>query len=153
MPNTYSKIFIQIVFVVKGRENLIHKEGKQEVNKYISGIISSKGQKSIIVNGMPNHIHAFVGLKPDMSVSDLAREIKNNSTRFINQRFASNHHFAWQTGFGAFSYAESQVDRVYNYILNQEEHHKKKTFKEEYLELLHEFQIEYDERYLFDFVE
>jgi REP element-mobilizing transposase RayT len=136
-----------------GRENLISKNWKDELHSYISGIIKGKEQKPIIVNGMPDHIHAFVGLKPSMSISDLVRDIKNNSSNFINDRKLVKGKFSWQEGYGAFSYAHSQIENVYKYILNQEEHHKKKTFKEEYLDFLKKFEINYDEKYLFEWIE
>lgn len=153
MPGTYSQIYIQVVFAVKGRENLIGKDWKDELHKYMAGIIKAKGQKSIIINGMPNHIHAFIGLKPSMAISDLVRDIKNNSSNFINERKFVKGKFSWQEGFGAFSYSQSHIENVYNYILNQEEHHRKKTFREEYLEILKNFQVEYNEKYLFDWIE
>lgn len=150
MPGTFSQIYIQVVFAVKGRENLISKSWSKELYKYIAGIIKGKEQKSIIVNGMPDHIHAFIGLRPAMAISDLVRDIKNNSSNFINDKKWIKGKFAWQQGYGAFSYSHSQIDIVYNYILNQESHHKKKTFREEYLELLKKFELEYDEKYLFE---
>jgi putative transposase len=152
MPGTYSQIYIQVVFAVKGRENLIDSSWKEELNKYIAGIITNKGQKSIIVNGMPDHIHAFIGLKPSMAISDLVRDIKSNSTNFVNENKFSPGYFSWQEGYGAFSYSRSQIDQVYKYILNQEEHHKVRTFKDEYLELLKKFKIEYDTKYLFEWI-
>jgi len=150
MPGTFSQIYIQTVFAVKGRENLISNSWKTELHKYIAGIIKGKGQKSIIVNGMPDHIHAFVGLKPVMSISDLVRDMKNNSSNFVNDRKLVNGKFSWQEGYGAFSYSHSHIERVYDYILNQEQHHKKKTFKKEYLEFLKKFEVGYDEKYLFE---
>ena len=150
MPGTYSQIYIQIVFAVKGRQNLISPKWKDELHKYIAGIIKGKDQKPIIVNGMQDHIHAFIGLKPSMKISDLVRDIKNNSTNFINDNRFVRGKFCWQEGYGVFSYSHSQINNVYNYILNQEEHHKKKSFREEYLELLKKFEIEYDEKFLFD---
>jgi REP element-mobilizing transposase RayT len=153
MPGTYSQIYIQIVFAVKRRENLIGKNWKDELYKYISGIITNKGQKSIIVNGVSDHIHIFVGLKPSMAISDLVRDVKNNSSNFINDKKFVKGKFSWQEGYGAFSYAHSQVEQVYNYILNQEQHHHKKTFKEEYLDFLQEFGIGYDEKYLFEWID
>lgn len=152
MPGTFSQIYIQVVFAVKGRENLINKTWKEELNKYIAGIIKGKDQKPIIVNGMPDHIHAFIGLRPSMSISDLVRDIKNNSTNFINERNFVKGKFSWQEGYGAFSYSHSQIQNVYDYILNQEEHHKKKTFKEEYLDFLNKFEVEYNEQYLFEWL-
>ncbi len=149
MPGTFSQIYIQIVFAVKGRENLIVPSWKDDLHKYIAGIIKGKEQKSIIVNGMPDHIHAFVGLRPSMPISDLVRDIKNNSSNFINEHKFVKGKFAWQEGYGAFSYSHSHITNVYDYILNQEEHHKKKTFREEYHELLKKFEIDFNEKYLF----
>lgn len=153
MAGTYSQIYIQVVFAVKGRQNLIGKVWKEILNKYIAGIITGKEQKSIIVNGMPDHIHAFIGLKPSMRISDLVRDIKNNSSKFINEQHFIRGKFSWQEGYGVFSYGHSQIERVYNYILNQERHHKKRTFREEYLALLEKFNIPFDKPYLFDWIE
>ncbi len=153
MPGTFSQIYIQVVFVVKGRQNLILKSWKDDLHKYIAGIIRGKNQKPIIVKGMPDHIHAFIGLKPSMAISDLVRDIKNNSTNFINDNKFVNGKFSWQEGYGVFSYSHSQISNVYNYILNQEEHHKKKSFRDEYLELLTKFEVEFDENYLFNWIE
>jgi putative transposase len=153
MPGTFSQIYIQVVFAVKGRENVISKVWKDDLNKYIAGIIKGKEQKSIIVNGMPDHIHIFIGLKPSMSISDLVRDIKNNSSKWINDNKLIKGKFSWQEGYGAFSYSHSQIENVYNYILNQEEHHKIKTFKEEYVEFLKKFEIEHNEKYLFEWIE
>jgi len=150
MAGTYSQIYIQIVFAVKGRENLIGNSWKTELHKYLAGIIKEKEQKPIIVNGMADHIHAFVGLRPAMAIADLARDIKNNSSKFINEKGLVKGKFSWQEGYGAFSYSHSQISNVYDYILNQEEHHKKKTFKEEYLDFLKKFEIGFDEKYLFE---
>lgn len=153
MPGTFSQIYIQVVFAVKGRENLIAKPWRDEIHKYIAGIIKGKEQKSIIVNGVADHIHCFVGLKPSIMISDLVRDIKNNSTNFINEKKVVKGKFSWQEGYGVFSYSHSQINDVYNYILNQEEHHKRKTFKEEYLEFLNKFEIPYEERYLFEWMD
>ena len=153
MAGTFSRIYIQIVFAVKGRNNSIQNEWKDALHKYISGIIKKKGHKSIVVGGMPDHIHVFVGLKPVMAISDLIRDIKNNSTNFINEKKFVQGKFCWQEGYGAFSYSHSQIDSVYNYILNQEKHHRMKSFKEEYLDMLTKFAIEHDEKYLFDWIE
>lgn len=152
MAGTFSQIYIQVVFAVKGRENLISKQWKDELHKYIAGIIKGKEQKPIIVNGMPDHIHAFIGLRPSMAISDLVRDVKNNSSNFINEKKLVKGKFSWQEGYGAFSYAHSQIETVYNYILNQEQHHKKKTFREEYIDFLKKFEVEYDERYLFEWI-
>lgn len=150
MAGTYSQIYIQIVFAVNGRENLLQKPWRNEVFKYIAGIVKGKNQKSIIVNGVANHVHLFVGLKPSISVSDLVRDIKNNSSNFINEQKFVRGRFSWQEGFGSFSYSHSQIEQVYQYILSQEEHHKKKSFREEYLDFLKKFDVEYDEKYLFE---
>ena len=153
MSGTFSQIYIQVVFAVKGRENLIGKAWKEELHKYIAGIIKGKEQKPIIVNGMPDHIHAFIGLKPSKAISDLVRDIKNNSSNFINEKKLIKGKFSWQEGYGAFSYSHSQVENIYNYILNQEEHHKKKTFREEYIDFLKKFNVEYNNKYLFEWIE
>ena len=152
MAGTYSQVHIQVVFAVNGRQNLIGKIWKEELNKYIAGIVKGKEQKSIIVNGMPDHIHAFVGLKPAVAISDLVRDIKNNSSKFINEKKLVSGNFSWQEGYGVFSYSHSHVSKVYNYILNQEKHHNKKTFKQEYLALLEKFEIEFNEKYLFEWI-
>ncbi len=153
MAGTFSQLYIQVVFAVQGRQNLIAESWKDDLHKYIAGIIKGKDQKPIIVNGMPDHIHAFFGLRPSKAISDIVREIKNNSTNFINDNKFIKGKFSWQEGYGAFSYSRSQLDTVYKYILNQAEHHQKKTFKQEYIELLKEFEIEFDEKYLFNWIE
>jgi putative transposase len=153
MAGTFSQIYIQYVFAVKGRENLLQKPWREEVFKYMSGIIKAKNHKPIIVNGVADHVHVFVGLKPGMSISDLVRDIKNNSSNFINEQKFIKGKFSWQEGFGAFSYGHSQIDTVYQYVANQEEHHKKRTFKEEYTDFLQKFEIEYNEKYLFDWLD
>ena len=153
MAGTFTQIYIQYVFAVKGRENLLQSQWRDEIFKYISGIIKGKNQKPIIVNGTADHVHVFVGLKPAVSVSDLIRDIKNNSSKFINDKKLLNGKFSWQEGYGAFSYSHSQIENVYQYIANQEEHHRKKTFKEEYLDFLQKFEVEFDEKYLFDWIE
>ncbi|MCB0716452.1 MAG: IS200/IS605 family transposase [Chitinophagaceae bacterium] len=150
MPGTFSQLYIQIVFAVKGRENLISKNWSTVLHKYIAGIINGKNQKPIIVNGMPNHIHVFVGLRPVMAIADLVRDIKNNSSNFINERKFVKGKFSWQEGYGAFSYSHEQINKVYQYILNQELHHQKLSFQEEYLTLLKEFDIAFEEKYLFE---
>lgn len=150
MANTYSQLYIQIVFAVKGRQNLISKKWKDEIYKYITGIITNKKQKLIAINGMPDHIHILVGIKPDTSLSDLVRDIKSNSSKFVNEQKWINGKFEWQTGFGAFSYGHSQLSHVIKYIENQEEHHKTKTFKEEYIAFLKLFNIDFKNEYLFE---
>ena len=153
MPGTFSQIYIQIIFAVKQRENLLNKTWREEVFKYIAGVIKEKGNKPIIVNGVSDHVHCFIGLKPSTAIADLVRDIKNNSSKFINEKGFTNIKFNWQSGYGAFSYAHSQIEVVYNYILSQEEHHRKKSFREEYLEFLDKFQIDYKDEYLFDWIE
>ncbi len=153
MPNTYTQIYIQIVFAVKGRENLVSKKNREELHKYIAGIIQNREQKLLSVFCMPDHIHVLIGLKPSCSISDLVRDIKAGSSNFINQQKWIKGKFSWQEGFGAFSYSKSQIDAVINYILSQEEHHHKTSFKEEYIDFLNKFEIEYDDKYLFQWVE
>jgi putative transposase len=153
MAGTFSQLYVQVVFAVKGRENLIRKEFRTEIHEYMAGIIRGKDQKPIIVNGVGDHVHIFVGLKPSMSVSDLVRDVKNNSSNFINSKKYVKGKFSWQEGFGAFTYGQSQIEAVFNYISNQEAHHQKKTFKEEYIDMLEKFQVKYDEKYLFDWIE
>ena len=153
MAGTFTQIYIQAIFAVNGRSNLLQKPWSDEVFKYMAGIIRNKGQKPIIVNGVANHVHMFVGLQPAMAVSDLVRDVKNNTTNFINDRKLIRGKFSWQEGYGAFSYAHSQIETVYNYILRQEEHHKQKTFKEEYSDFLKKFNVEFNEKYLFDWLE
>lgn len=153
MAGTYSQIYIQYIFAVRGRQNLLQKPWRDEVFKYIVGIIKGKDQKPIIINGVANHVHVFVALKPSMPISDLIRDIKNNSSKFINEQNWIQGKFSWQEGYGAFSYSHSQIENVYQYILNQEEHHRAKTFKKEYLDFLQKFEIEHDEKHLFDWLE
>ena len=152
MANTFTQIYVQIVFVVQGRQNLIKNEHKEELHKYITGVIKKKNQKLIAINCMPDHTHIFIGLKPNMALSDLVRDIKNNSSTFINKKKWIPGKFKWQRGFGAFSYSHSQIDKVIKYIKNQEQHHAHKSFREEYLEFLKKFSIEFDEKYVFDWV-
>lgn len=152
MPNTYSQLYIQIVFAVKGRQSFIKEEFRDELQKYISGIIKEKKQKLYAIYCMPDHTHILVSIKPDIAISDLVRDIKANSSSFIKEKdFVKD--FSWQTGFGAFSYSKSQALNVVDYILNQPKHHAKKTFKQEYIEFLQKFEIEYNDEYLFEFYE
>ena len=150
MANTYTQLYFHIVFAVKGRSNYISEQWKDELYKYISGIIANKNQKLMIVNGMPNHIHLLIGTKPNCNLSDLIRDIKANSSKWINEKKFTNFHFEWQTGFGAFTVSQSVVSNVIEYIKNQEEHHRKKTFKEEYVEFLKAYKIDFKDEYLFD---
>jgi putative transposase len=151
MPGTFSQIYIQYVFAVKGRSNYILPSFEEELYKYISGIIKGKEQKPLAVNGMPDHIHILVGLKPSMRISDLIRYVKNNSTNFINDKGWLKQKFSWQEGYGAFSYSHSAFGNVIEYIKNQKIHHQKRNFQEEYHELLQKFEIPFDEQYLFEF--
>jgi REP element-mobilizing transposase RayT len=151
--STYSQIYIQIVFAVKGRDSLITQAWEEELYKYISGIVKNKEQKMLAINGMPDHIHIFLGMKPSCCLSDLIREIKKSSNDFINQKNLSKHKFQWQEGYGAFSYSHSNLDNVIGYIQNQKEHHKKQTFKEEYVDFLTKFEIEFKNEYLFEWIE
>lgn len=153
MANTFTQLYVQFVFAVKKREALIPKVHKNEIHKYITGIISKREQKLLAINSMPDHIHIFIGFKPTLKISDLVRDIKTASSKFIREKKFIPYSFNWQEGYGAFTYAHSQVDAVCKYVLNQEEHHRTKTFKEEYLEFLKKFEVEYDEQYLFDFLE
>lgn len=153
MANTYSQIVIQVVFAVKGRQSLISKNNREEVHKYITGIIQNREQKLLAIFCMPDHVHILIGIKPSILISDLVRDIKANSSKFINDKNWIRGKFSWQEGFGAFSYSKRDMDAVINYILNQEEHHNVKTFKEEYIELLNMFEIEYNENYLFEALE
>ena len=153
MPNTYSKLYTQVIFTVKGRSNFIQNEWQAELYKYVTGIVNGKSQKLYSIGGMPDHIHLLIGHKPSISISDLVRDIKSNSSAFINRKMFIDKKFNWQSGFGAFSYGQSQISDVIRYIENQQEHHKHRTFKEEYIQLLKNFNIEYDSEYLFEFYE
>ncbi|MGI8542875.1 MAG: IS200/IS605 family transposase [Aridibacter sp.] len=150
MANTYSQIYIQIVFAVYGRENLIKSEWKDELYKYITGIVKNKKQKLLAINGVADHIHILLNIKPNIALSDLVRDIKANSSRFINEKKYIKGKFSWQEGFGAFSYSISQLDDVIKYIENQAEHHEETSFKDEYLRYLKRFEVEFDEKYVFD---
>jgi len=152
MSDTFSQIYIQIVFAVQNRDALIDILWEEKLYQYITGIVQNKGQKMIAINGMPNHVHLFVGIKPTCCLSDLVREIKKSSNVYINEEKLSKFKFNWQQGFGAFSYSHSQIDAVYKYVINQKEHHKKITFKEEYLDFLRKFEIQHDEKYLFNWI-
>jgi putative transposase len=151
--STFSQIYIQVVFAVKGRESLISESWEEELFKYISGIVKNKEQKMLAINGMPDHIHFLIGMKPSCCLSDLVREIKKASNEFINAKKFTKFKFQWQEGFGAFSYSHSNLDNVIGYINNQKEHHKKKTFKEEYIDFLTKFEIEFKNEYLFEWIE
>lgn len=153
MANTYTQIYIQVVFAVSGRQNLLGREHKEELHKYITGIVTKQGQKLIAVNSMPDHVHILLVLKPDVALSELVRDIKANSSKLINERRWVRGKFGWQEGFGAFSYGHSQLESVIHYIQNQEQHHRRRSFKDEYLALLEKFHIEFDQKYVFDFAD
>ncbi len=150
MANTYTQLFYHIVFVVNGRENIIIDRWKDDLYKYISGIIANQGQKLYIINGMPDHLHVLVSCKPTIALSNLTKEIKEHSTKYINQNNFVKGKFSWQEGFGGFTVSYKNVNSVVNYIKNQEEHHKLRSFKEEYLEFLKEQEIEFNEKYIFE---
>jgi REP element-mobilizing transposase RayT len=148
--STYSQIYIQIVFAVQNRECVIKPEWEERLHQYITGFITNNQQKLIAINGTTNHIHILIGMTPSCCLSDLVRELKKASNSFINENKLCSSIFRWQEGFGAFSYSRSQVDNVVKYIMNQKEHHAKKTFKDEFLEFLQKFEIMYDQKYLPD---
>jgi REP element-mobilizing transposase RayT len=149
-PGTFTQMYIQLVFAVKNREALLHKNIRNKVFEYMSGIITGMNHKSIIVNGMSDHVHILLGLNPSKSVSETVYTIKRSSSLFINKEKLCRGKFAWQEGYGGFSYGRSQLDAVYNYILNQEKQHQKTSFREEYMQFLKEFEVAYDKRFLFD---
>jgi len=153
MADTYSQIYIQTVFAVQNRNALIQPNWEEELFKYITGIVQNKGQKMLCINGTSNHIHFFIGMKPTCCLSDLIREIKKSSNAFIKEKKFTPYNFQWQEGFGAFSYGHSQLSNVIHYIQNQKEHHKKQTFKDEYLEFLKAFEIETKNEYLFEWID
>ena len=150
MANTYTQLYVHIIFAVKGRESLIPKQHKEALHQYITRIITHKAQTVIQINSMPDHLHIFVGINPDVAISDLVRDIKASSSKWINEKRWFAGRFEWQTGFGAFSYAHSQLDTVVHYIKNQEAHHSRRTFREEYLEFLNRFDVAYNPKYVFD---
>ncbi len=153
MANTYTQIYIHIVFAVEGRQNLIKTEYNNELQKYITGVVSAQNQKMIAINNMPDHLHMLIGQRPDSSLSDLVRDVKAASSKFIKNKRWVKGRFLWQEGFGAFSYSRSQLGTVIRYIENQQKHHAKKSFREEYVALLERFNIDYDPRYIFRDVE
>jgi REP-associated tyrosine transposase len=153
MANTFSQIYIQTVFAVSERMSLITSDYKEELHKYITGIVRNKGQKLLQINGMSDHLHILIGLWPAMAISDLVRDIKSDSSDWINRRKLARGKFAWQEGYGAFSYGHSQLDMIIRYIQNQERHHKRRSFRDEYLTLLKKFEIEFKEEYVFKFLE
>jgi REP element-mobilizing transposase RayT len=150
MADSYSQIYIQIIFAVQNRRALINASWEKELYKYISGIVKNKGQKMLAINGTSDHIHIFIGMKPNCNLSDLIREIKKSSNKFIKEKKFTQYKFNWQEGFGAFSYSQSHIDKVIHYILHQKDHHRKKTFREEYIEFLEKFEVDFNEIYLFN---
>jgi len=153
MADTFTQIYIQVVFAVKGRNSLIHPDWEQRLYQYITGIVRSKKQKMIAISGTTDHIHFFIGMKPNCCLSDLVREVKKSSNEFVNENKLSKFKFSWQEGFGAFPYSHSQIDLVAKYVLNQKAHQQAITFKEEYLDFLKRFDIVHDEKYLFEWFE
>lgn len=150
-PGTFTQIYIQLVFSPKQRDYLLFPQIRPRVFEYLSGIITNLGHKSIIINGVSDHVHLFIGLNPKISISETVKELKRSSSIFINQQKLFPGRFEWQEGYGGFSYGKSQIEIVYKYIENQEKHHMKKTFKEEYLDFLRKYEIEFEEQYLFEF--
>lgn len=153
MPGTFSQIYIQLVFAVHGRQSLIQPAWEEELYKYITGIVRNKDQKVLAINGMSDHIHILVGVKPSCRISDLVREIKKSTNDFIKERRFVSHRFDWQEGYGAFSYSQSALDNVIAYIGNQKEHHKKYSFQEQYKSFLKKFRIEFNGAHLFEWLE
>jgi putative transposase len=149
MANTYTQIYIQIVFAVESRQNLIDPQHNDELQKYITGIVSAQRQKLIAINNMPDHAHILIGQRPDSVLSELVGDMKSGSTNFINRKRWVRGRFSWQEGFGAFSYFHLQLGSVIRYIQNQQEHHQKRSFHDEYLALLDKFEVPYDQRYVF----
>jgi putative transposase len=149
MANTYTQMHVQMVFAVKNRNAMIESEWENDLYKYMTGIIQNYNHKVLAINGMPDHVHVFIGMRPTQSLSDLMENIKGSSSKWINESKFTKHKFIWQDGFGAFTYTKIHTQRVLEYVLNQKEHHKKVTFREEYIKLLQWAEIEFDERYIF----
>ena len=152
MANTYTQIHLQAVFAVKNRQSLIEVEWKDGLYKYITGIIQKNGHKLLSINGMPDHVHILFGMRPNQSISELMKFVKGDSSKWVNQNGLSKQRFSWQSGYGCFSYAKSELPVVIRYIENQEEHHRRKSFLKEYLDFLREFEVDYDEQYVFNSV-
>jgi len=149
MANTYTQLYIQFVFAVKYRAAMLHHSWDERLRLYITATAQNHGHKVLAINNMPDHLHLFIGMNPNESISDIMRTIKGESSEWINHQQFAGSRFQWQEGYGAFSYSRSHIDKVVKYILNQQEHHKKVTFLDEYRQLLQKFNIEYDERYIF----
>ncbi len=153
MANTYTQLRVQLVFAVNGREKMIPQQHRIQVEKYMTGLIQKRQHKLLAIYLMPDHVHILIGLHPGQSIAKLVEEVKKLSSSFIKSQPWMPFDFDWQRGYGAFSYSKSQTDAVVKYILNQAEHHKKRAFREEYLDMLQKAEIEYDEKYVFDFYE
>jgi len=153
MANTYSQIYLHFVFAVQNRMSLISPKWKADLYKYMSGIIENNGHKAYVMNGMPDHVHALVSMNPKQAPSDLMHDVKQSSSLWINDNRLVMGKFSWQEGFGAFSYGKSQIQTIANYIEQQEKHHQKRTFTEEYIEFLKLFEIDFDERYIYKPIE
>ncbi len=151
MANTYSKIYVQLIFAVRNRDALILRDFEEELYKYIAGIIRNQGQKLLAINGTKDHIHIFIRLEPKCRISDLVRDVKSDSSEMVNKKKLSKFKFHWQEGYGVFSYGASQKRDVINYIMNQKENHRKQTFHEEYINFLKKFEVNYNQDYIFDF--
>ena len=150
-PGSFTQIYIQLVFSPKHRECLLVEKVRPRILEYLSGITTNLGHKSIIINGLADHVHIFLGLNPKLSVSETVKELKRSSTLFVNEKNLIQGKFEWQEGYGGFSYGQSQIEKVYNYIKDQEIHHQKRTFKEEYLEFLNKYKIKFEDQYMFEF--
>ena len=149
MANTYTQFHVQFIFSPKYRAALIKSQWESDLYKYITGIVQNNKHKMISINGMPDHVHMLIGLHPSQSISDLMRDVKASSSGWINKNRLTGSRFEWQAGYGGFSYSKSQLPKIIDYIINQKEHHRKKSFMEEYCSFLKEFKVEYDERYVF----
>jgi putative transposase len=153
MANTYTQIHLQLVFAVQYRASLIQDNWKDELYKYMTGIVQEQKHKLIIVNGMPDHIHMLIGMRPTQSLSGLMQDVKGSSSAWVNEKRLTKSRFQWQEGYGAFSYSKKELPAIISYIKNQEDHHRQKNFIEEYKKLLYEFEIAYDDKYTFKFPE
>lgn len=149
MPNTYTQLHIHCVFAVKYRASLIQSEWEERLHKYITGIVQNNGHKLLAINSVPDHTHMFIGLNPKQSISEMMQLVKGDSSEFVNKHGLTKRKFYWQEGYGAFSNSHSQIDAVVKYILKQKEHHHKKTFLEEYVGMLRDFGVDYNEKYIF----
>jgi REP element-mobilizing transposase RayT len=150
-PGTFTQMYVQLVFAVKNRDAVLKKDFRERVFEYMSGIITNLKHKSMIINGTSNHVHILFGLNPSVSVSDTVHDIKRSSSLFINNEKLCPFRFSWQEGYAGFTYSRSQIADVYYYIENQESHHKKRTFREEYIDILTKNEIEFDQQFIFDF--